>query len=533
MSRLMSHATRRLERRPPLCFPAVALLLACLACASTEPARGADASSARLAAPSQARPRDPRAGAAGIGDPYYPELGNGGYDVRHYDVVMEVEPLSGRIEAQATIDAVSTQDLSSFHLDLWGLEVGSVEVDGQPAGVRREGRELVVTPPTTIAAGRLFRTLVRYGGVPEPAPDASVERMGLAGVGWFRRDSGIYVVSECTGTASWLPSNDHPRDKATFSFAITVPEPWIVAANGLLEGVDRQEGKSTYRWRASDPMATYLATINVVQLELEQSTGPGGLPLRLYYPRDASEDELAGFRRAGEMIEHFGELFGPYPFEAFGGLIAPEELGGALECQTLPVYSRGMGEATVAHELGHQWFGNCVSVSVWGDMWLNEGFASYVEWLWREHERGAKALERRAERTYRYLRARKVGPPADPGVHELFSGRTYARGAFVLHMLRLEIGDEAFFRLLKRWVADHHDANASTADFVALSEAVAGRDLGAFFQSFLHDPVIPEIARFERGEPREQPAPEAGETAPAPPEERAGDAAEDAPEDGR
>ena len=344
-----------------------------LACTSSSPARAPDAPDApdtrgasapvpRLPLEAEPEPaRDPLAGAAGLGDAYYPELGNSGYDVQHYDVVLRVEPESGRIAATATVDALATQDLTSFHLDLWGLEVRSVQVDGDEASFTRAGRELEVTPLLSLRRDARFRTVVRYDGVPELAPDPSVAGMGLSGVGWWKLDSGIYTMSECAGASSWLPSNDHPRDKATFSLAVTVPEPWSVAANGLLEGIDQEGAERTYRWRASDPMATYLATVNVMQLELQESVGPGGLPLRLYHPADATEQELEVHSRTAEMIEHFSTLFGPYPFEAYGALITPEELGGALETQTLPVYSRGMGEGTVAHELAHQWFGNCVS----------------------------------------------------------------------------------------------------------------------------------------------------------------------------
>ena len=501
----MASLMRRTSKKSPLGILSLGLLpvlsLLTVGCRSVEEESVAVQADApvdrRVAGPSEARPRNPRAGSSGVGDPYYEYLGNGGYDVRHYDVVMEVDPESGRIDARTTVDGKATQDLESFNLDLWHLEVSEVLVNGEQASFEHEGRELTITPGTFLSNGQRFEVVVSYAGVPEPAPDRSVERMGIPGVGWMKQDSGIYVLSECAGAASWLPSNDHPRDKATIAYEITVPQPWQVAANGLLEGIDEEGDQVTYRWRASDPMATYLATINVMQLELETSEGPHGIPLRLYYPKDASDKELEGFRKAGEMIEHFETLFGPYPFEAYGGLIAPEEFGGALETQTLPVYSRGMGESTVAHELAHQWFGNCVSPTNWKDMWLNEGFATYAEWLWREQGRGVEALERRARRAYRFLRARKIGPPADPGIDQLFSGRTYLRGGFVLHMLRLEVGDETFFKILKEWVRDHHNGNASTEDFVAFSEKVADRDLDEVFQSILFDPVIPEVERFE------------------------------------
>lgn len=443
-------------------------------------------------------------GAPDAGDPYYPGAGNGGYDVQHYDLVFDVDMEADRIEAVATVTAIALHDLSRFHLDLHGLEVASVHVDGEAARYRRDGRELIVEPARTVRAGEELDVRVAYSGTPEPSPDPSVERMGVPGVGWWRTDSGVYIVSECIGAPSWFPCNDHPTDKATFSYRVTVDAPFVVAANGLLVGETQKGNERTYEWRASDPMATYLATMNIAPFEVRVEEGPRGMPLRLYYPEGAEEKELEPFARTAEMIEFFESRFGPYPFEAFGGVMAYEQLGGALETQTLPVYSRGAHESVVAHELAHQWFGDCVSPALWRDMWLNEGFAVYAEWLWREHTRGAEALERRAGQTYRFLRRREVGRPFDPGVQELFSGRVYLRGAWVLHALRREVGDPVFFEILRSWVEAHHDGNASTEDFVAHAERVAGRELDELFDTWLYGDVVPEVAEYERRSRRDE-----------------------------
>ena len=201
-------------------------------------------------------------------------------------------------------------------------------------------------------------------------------------------DRGVYVLSQCTGASGWFPCNDHPLDKATFSYEITVDKPWVVAANGLLvEELDLGSAR-TYVWRASDPMATYLATVNIAEFDVILEEGPHGMPLRTYHPTDVTEEELAAFERTPEMLEYFEGLFGPYPFECYGAVISYESIGGALETQTLPVYSRGMSEDVVAHELAHQWFGNHVSPATWQDIWLNEGFATYAEDLWLEFGRG-------------------------------------------------------------------------------------------------------------------------------------------------
>jgi len=240
-----------------------------------------------------------------------------------------------------------------------------------------------------------------------------------------------------------------------------------------------------------------LAITHQREFDLILEEGPHGLPLRTYHPTDATEEELAAFAETPEMIEFFEERFGAYPFESYGAVIAYESIGGALETQTLPVYSRGVPSEVVAHELAHQWFGDCVSPAGWRDLWLNEGFAVYAEWLWFEEQSGPEAAEARALRTYDLLRRNEIGPPADPGLESLFSGRVYVRGAWVLHTLRQEVGDETFFEILRTWVETNHDGNATTEDFLALCNEVSGQDLSEMFQGVLFDPLIPAVPDYD------------------------------------
>ena len=450
-------------------------------------------------------------GALEIGDPYFPGLGSGGLDVQHYDLALRVDVDSDEIAAEARLAVRALEPLASFGLDLYGLEVETVSIDGQPATFERpagatgpEGKvlppsELVIRPARPLASGSAFEVVVRYGGTPEPRPDASVPF--LPGVGWSAMDSGIYVVAECIGASSWFPCNDHPRDKATYAFRVSVAKPYVVAANGILVGVTEEEEARTYAFEARDPMASYLATVNIAEFGQFEAQGPRGIPVRTYHPTNATEEELAPFRRQPEVLAFLETRFGPYPFEAAGAVLSYENIGGALECQTIPVYGRGCDLDVIVHELAHQWFGDAVSPDLWRDLWLNEGFASYASWLWEEHANGAAAYESTARRTYGELRRRKVGSPFDPGVERLFGGRVYARGAMVLYGLRAEVGDEVFFEILKRWAAERHDANGSTADFTAHAARVAGRDLGPFFEAWLYAPVTPEVAAFEPLEP--------------------------------
>lgn len=482
-------------QRPRL-LPAV-LALALAACASQpapmDPAHTPEPPRHPLSEPAEAPPSPGgfAPGAASTGDPYFAGAGNGGTDALHYGLWLDVDMETGFLRGRAVIDLRATQDLSSFDLDLIGFEVAAVRVDQTRAEFEREGRELVIHPAQGIERGTVIEVEVEYAGVPDLARDPSVESMGVPGVGWWRTDSGVYVVSECIGAASWFPCNDHPSDKATLSVIVSVDEPYVVASNGVLvDEIDQGERRS-FAFTSRDPMTTYLATVAIARFAVDRSEGPHGIPLTLYRPTDASPEELEAFARSGEMLAWFETLFGPYPFECFGGVLAYEELGGALETQTIPIYSRGIDEGTIAHEMAHQWFGNAVSVALWRDLWLSEGFASYASWLWREHVKGRDSLDRLVRVVHRSLSKSGVGSPVDPGVERLFGAAVYTRGALVLHQLRLELGDDVFFGALKTWIERHRNGNATSEDFIAHCEEQSGRDLDAFFATWLYAADLP------------------------------------------
>ncbi len=339
----------------------------------------------------------------GIGDPYFPTMGNSGYDALHYTIDLTVDMAANTIAGTTTIELVTTQELRRFNLDFVGFDVQIVTIDGEPVDFDRADGELIVLPLVPLAADDEVSVVVTYSGQPGTAASANIEGIG----GWQHYGDGVYVASEPTGAAAWYPVNDHPLDKASYTLRITVPEDYVVAANGILTETVERDGTLTYVWEAEQPMASYLVTVAIdedfVRQELE---GPGGLPIRNYFPADLADEGAQDFARTGEMIAYFNEIFGPYPFAAYGVVVADTEFPFALETQTLSLFSRGWVEPpgsieeVVAHELAHQWFGNSVSLGRWSDIWLNEGFATYASWLWFEHVSGPSAMEQRAYRTY-------------------------------------------------------------------------------------------------------------------------------------
>ena len=323
----------------------------------------------------------PSPGAPDLGEPFYSWMGNGGYDALHYTIDLTVEMETSFVAGGVAIDAEATQALSRFNLDFLGLEVNEVTVNGEDATFWREGRELTIEPVEPLQQGEIFHVIVSYSGVVEAVPDPAIP---FEVIGWLHGDSGVYVLSEPSGASSWYPVNDSPLDKASYTFRITVDKPYVVAANGLLQETVDNGDSTTYQWEAADPMASYLATINIAEFDVESEVGPNELPIVNYFPTTSGPEVRKHFAVTAEQIAYFSEVFGPYPFETFGAIVMDDNaFSAALETQTRPVYGAriviNVGEAVIAHEMAHQWFGDSISLEKWSDIWLNEGFATYAE----------------------------------------------------------------------------------------------------------------------------------------------------------
>src|SRR5512132_2350982 len=427
-------------------------------------------------------------GAPGLGDPFFPLAGNGGYDVAHYGLRLRYEPATRRLQGRATIRAVATQDLSRFDLDLRGFAISRLSVNGRAASFTRQGQELVITPSRGLRAGHRFTVRVRYAGVPTVVtdPDESIE-------GWVPTDDGAFVVGEPQGSPGWYPANDNPQDKATYTFRVTVPRGLTVMANGVLMSRRATGRRTTFVWRERLPMAPYLATATLGRFDVTSYRLANGLPV--YVAVDPTLPAVPVLGKLPAIVRFYSSIYGPYPFDAVGAVVDDaKNVGYALETQTKPVFDEPPDEATLAHELSHMWYGDSVTLRRWPDIWLHEGFATWSEWIWSEHQgnKSAHHIFKTLYNTPAQDTAFWTPPPANPGTPVfMFNGTIYNRGAMTLQALREKIGDEAFFRILRAWAAEHRYGNVTTAQFIALAERVSGRDLRHFFSVWLYQPEKP------------------------------------------
>ncbi|MEW1683916.1 M1 family metallopeptidase [Streptomyces sp. NPDC093594] len=457
----------------------------------------------------------------GIGDPLFPHLGNPGYDVQAYDIALTYPGANDRpLDAVTTIDARITADLDRINLDFAHGTVRSVEVDGEPAAFTGAGEDLVITPDDDLDRGESVRVTVRHTSDPRPG-----DREG----GWVRTADGLAMANQADAAHLVFPGNDHPSDKAMFTFRITVPDGYTAVANGLPTAVDRIRATTTWTYRTRNPMATELAQVSIGRSTVLHRTGPHDLPLRDVVPteqRTALEPWLA---KTPAQIAWMEERVGRYPFATYGLLLAEASTGFALETQTLSLFERDLFtdpalpawyvESIMVHELAHQWFGDSVTPRAWSDLWLNEGHATWYEALYAE-ERGGRSLEARMRAAYESSDGWRAagGPPAapeppDPGRKiSIFRPGVYGGAALVLYALRQEIGQAAFDRLEREWVSRHRDGNASTADFVKLASEVAGRDLSGFLHPWLYAAETPPMP----GHPDWRSADRSADTPPGP-----------------
>ncbi|WP_392673053.1 M1 family metallopeptidase [Streptomyces sp. LN785] len=438
----------------------------------------------------------------GIGDPLFPTLGNPGYDVLSYDIGLVYHGKNSEpLDAVTTIQARTTEPLDRINLDFTRGTVRSVAVNGLRADFAVVGEDLVVEPLGPLPAGVPISITVRHTSDPSGDQNSG---------GWLRTADGLVMANQADAAHRVFPSNDHPADKAYFTFHVTAPNDLTVVANGLPAGRVRQDATTTWTYRTEHPMATELAQVSIGHSAIARRTGPHRLPIRDVVPTADAARLEPWLKKTPGQLEWMERQVGRYPFETYGLLVADEETGFELETQTLTLFERSVFtnkaypewyvESIMVHEMAHHWFGDSVSPQAWSDLWLNEGHASWYEARYAE-DHAKKSLVKRMHDAYTRSDAWRAvgGPPARPAAPapgqkiSLFRPVVYDGSALVLYALRQEIGKDAFDLLERSWVRAHRDSNASTADFVRLASSIAGRDLTTFFQGWLYGKKTPPM----------------------------------------
>ena len=421
----------------------------------------------------------------------------------HYDVAISLNDQLTEIDMARTEISVEVlaPNVSKIGLDFGEMTVDSVSVSGQPARFERSPEMLNVTLARAAQAGDKFSIVVNYHGRPKDGLIFANDRdskPSATGDNWPNR------------VHQWIPCFDHPSAKATVSFTVTAPARDVVVANGKLLTMTRNGADLTvWRFEETKPIPPYCMVIAVNEGAKLDASEKTVTPLSYYVPQKDRAYAPKGFSPAASALAFFNETIAPYPYEKLALIIGATRFGG-MENSSAIVFtstlfdSRGnekmskrfgipaRTEDVVAHEIAHQWFGDSVTESTWADLWLSEGFATYFAGLFIEKYDGEEAfrdyLRNAAERCFNYEKQRNT-PIHDTETQDLMrllNENNYQKGAWVLHMLRKRLGDEAFFRGLRIYYKAHAEANATTEDLRDALEKASGQNLHDFFTRWIY-----------------------------------------------
>ncbi|MFB8002701.1 M1 family metallopeptidase [Nocardia sp. NPDC056000] len=429
-------------------------------------------------------------------DDYLPQNGNRGYRVSRYELELVYKVASNRLSGRAEITAVTTEVRERFALDLsQALAVSKVFVNGTRAAkyAHQQGK-LVITPAQRIPAGGVLALVIQYTGVPKPV------RGPWGEVGWEELTEGALVASQPNGAASWYPCDDHPSSKASYRISITTDTPYYALANGTLMRKQTKASQTTWVYEQTEPMATYLATIQIGPYRKHRLEAPrGAVPMQAVLPVRLRAAFDHDFARQPHMMEVFTDRFGPYPFDGYTVVITDDELEIPIEAQGISIFGanhcdghRG-SERLVAHELAHQWFGNSLTLRQWRDIWLHEGFACYAEWIWSEASGGQSADQLARSAHHMLSRHPQDILIGDPGPTRMFDDRVYKRGALALHALRLHLGDPKFFNLLREWTTRYRHSSVTTDEFTDLAGHYSSTPLRPLWDGWLYSLPLPHL----------------------------------------
>ncbi|MEQ8191093.1 MAG: M1 family metallopeptidase [Candidatus Eremiobacterota bacterium] len=440
----------------------------------------------------------PQPGIDNTGSAYFPDLGNGGYDIKSYDMALNVDVQANYLTSTVNIKATAKQALSSFTLDFKGYTVTAVSVNEQPAQYSRYNTKIRITPVSYIPQNQTFSVSISYNGDPT---DSSFG--GNGAWTYITKTESISVLSEPNKAYTWYPCNNIQQNKALYTFKITVPSQYIALANGVLVSQSTSGSNTTYSYKARDPIAPYLVTIGIGKLTVENITSAKGITIKNYLPVPANALITRSLAKQAEMIDFFSGKFGDYPFEIYGAYalpVADSTVKAQDETQTVSTMSTNVlavedrsGEFLAAHEMVHQWFGDSVTPKSVGENWIKEGAATLSEGLWAEHTDGGNAYLTEVKTWYKKMALDANPQIYNPPQSDILSDAVYNRGALVYAALRAKFGDTKFFLFLQTLTKNYKNSNISSDDFIKTANEVFGENLQSFFDGWLKAQKIPDI----------------------------------------
>ncbi|UBU10101.1 M1 family metallopeptidase [Nonomuraea gerenzanensis] len=426
-----------------------------------------------------------------VADPVYPAYGNPSIDVLHYDLALGWKPGARTLTGTAKLTVRAARPISQVKLDFGrALKVDEVTVDGARVKATRRYDDLTIPLPEPLEAGQGTVVTVSYHGRPKPV-DSKQRRKDISMLG-FRIGGGgrAWALQEPFGAFTWFPVNDHPSDEALYDVAITVPKGWSGVAHGTYQGRTTEGGSSTFKWRSTDPVASYLTVFAADKFKMFKDKGPRGIPITYWIrPQDVPE-QLPVARRMPEIMRWLEKKLGPYPFPS-AGLVATSDSGMETQ-QMIALGPRYMEPSVVAHELAHHWFGDTVTPRTWRDMWLNEGFAMYFEMQWyADHEDGTIDEFIANIRRYDAALRRENGPPGDYRRDAFGQSNVYYSPAIMLHEIRERLGDRKFWAMTRAWPQEHRNTTQDRAAFVKWINEHTGRNFTKLINTWLDSTTTP------------------------------------------
>jgi len=417
------------------------------------------------------------------------------YDVVNYELNLEINPDIRFIDGYVKILFEALENnVSDLIINLNGLQIDSIVQRNNKLSFNRRQNEVIITLPQPMFTGILDSLIIHYNGIPNR--------------GMYFRDGKynnrvVYTHNEPFDAQYWIPCKDDPSDKALLDVLVTVPQNYTVASNGLLlNSISIGSDRIRYHWKETYFLSTYLISVTVSEFDIVNDVFNWNLsemPVQYFiYPEDYGRGEAA-ITNTIEMLDFFSNYIGTYPFilEKYAMVEAPFQEAGAMENQTISLMDEPIidNESVIAHELAHQWWGDAVTLASFADIWLNEGFATYFDALFVEHKYGENAfLQRMISSSSNANNDGSINYPIyDPPSGYLFGSAVYHKGAWVLHMLRNELGEDIFQSIIQTYYGDYIYGNVSTAEFIGLCENISGESLTKFFDQWVYTAGVPNI----------------------------------------